>query len=124
MVFIGILAQTSFVPQMWRMFKRKSSDDFSLWTSAILLLCNASWLYYSWVISDFPSFMQQALTVFNIGLFAAMIVYYRFPIHTVRGLVWPILGGWGPSDPGSNPGDPLPSHLDVVIDHVESPRRL
>ena len=24
----------------------------------------------------------------------------------VRGLAWPILGGWGPSDPGSNPGGP------------------
>ncbi len=79
MIFIGILAQTSFVPQMWRMFKRKSSDDFSLWTSAILILCNASWLYYSWIISDFPLFLQQALTVFNIVFFAGMIVYYRSP---------------------------------------------
>ena len=23
-----------------------------------------------------------------------------------RGLAWPILGGWGSSDPGSNPGGP------------------
>jgi len=77
MVFIGLLAQTSFIPQIYRMWRRKSSDDFSLWTSAILLLCNASWLYYAWVISDAPLLIQQALTVFNIGLFAGMIIHYR-----------------------------------------------
>lgn len=27
-------------------------------------------------------------------------------LKRVRGLAWPILGGWGPSDPGSNPGGP------------------
>lgn len=83
MLFIGILVQISFVPQIYRMWCRKSSDDFSLWTSAILMICNASWLYYAWVISDFPLLVQQFLTVLNIALFAALIVYYRSPKSTL-----------------------------------------
>lgn len=77
MIFIGLLAQTSFLPQIYRMWKRKSSDDFSLWTSAILMVCNGSWLYYAWVISDAPLLLQQALTVLNLIIFVALILRYR-----------------------------------------------
>lgn len=77
MIFIGLLAQTSFLPQIYRMWKRKSSDDFSLWTSAILMVCNGSWLYYAWVISDAPLLLQQALTVLNLIIFVVLILRYR-----------------------------------------------
>lgn len=81
MILIGLLAQTSFLPQIYRMWKRKSSDDFSLWTSAILMVCNGSWLYYALVISDTPLILQQALTVINLVVFVGLILRYRTPEH-------------------------------------------
>ena len=38
-----------------------------------------------------------------------------------RGLAWPILGGWGPSDPSSNLGGPTSSsQIDNLITEIES----
>ena len=42
MSFIAVFSLTSWIPQIARMLERKQTDDFSLWTTLILLICNGS----------------------------------------------------------------------------------
>ncbi len=41
-----------------------------------------------------------------------------------RGLAWPILGGWGPSDPSSNLGGPTNTISDSVSEKLLFDRRV
>ena len=47
MAFVALFSLTSWIPQIARMIERKQTDDFSLWTTLILLICNGSWLFYA-----------------------------------------------------------------------------
>ena len=77
MAFIAIFSLSSWIPQIARMIERKKTDDFSLWTTIILLFCNGSWWLYAIYISSISFFIQQTLTLTMLLIFGATIIKYR-----------------------------------------------
>ncbi len=77
MAFIAIFSLTSWIPQIARMLERKQTDDFSLWTTLILLFCNASWWLYAIYIESVSFFIQQTLTLVMLIWFGLIIIRYR-----------------------------------------------
>ena len=77
MAFIAIFSLTSWIPQIARMLERKQTDDFSLWTTIILLICNGSWWFYAMYIESISFFIQQTLTLIMLVCFGLIIVKYR-----------------------------------------------
>ena len=77
MAFIAIFSLTSWIPQIARMLERKQTDDFSLWTTLILLFCNASWWLYAIYIESVSFFIQQTLTLVMLICFGLIIIRYR-----------------------------------------------
>ena len=77
MSFIALLSLTSWIPQIARMLERKQTDDFSLWTTLILLICNGSWWFYAIYIESTSFFIQQTLTLIMLVFFGSIIIRYR-----------------------------------------------
>ena len=47
MSVVAIVTNASWLPQLSRLIRRKQSDDFSLWTTLILLVNNVIWFAYA-----------------------------------------------------------------------------
>jgi len=77
MVFVAFASLTSWLPQIHKMLQTKSTNDFSLITTAILLLANGSFLAWGIFNSDLPLTLQQSLTVIMLVLFTFLILKYR-----------------------------------------------
>ena len=77
MIFVAVVALTSWLPQIHRILKTKSTDDFSLITTAILVWANSSFLAWAFYNSDTPLLIQQCLTVFMLFVFSYLVVKYR-----------------------------------------------
>ena len=52
MSIVAILTNVHWVPQLTRLVQRKQSDDFSLWTTLILLTNNIIWFAYAGYIDS------------------------------------------------------------------------
>ena len=74
---VAIFSMTSWLPQIGRMIKLQSAKEFSLWTTAILLFCNTSWLVYAFYISSPSLAFQQGLTTFMLLTFTYLVLKYR-----------------------------------------------
>ena len=81
MSFIAVFSLTSWIPQIARMLERKQTDDFSLWTTLILLICNGSWWFYAIYIESNSFFIQQTLTLIMLVLFGSIIIRYRTMVN-------------------------------------------
>ena len=77
MVFVAFASLTSWLPQLYRILQTKSTDDFSLITTGILLWANASFLMWALFNNDLPLTIQQALTVFMLVIFTVLVIKYR-----------------------------------------------
>ena len=77
MTMIAFLALFSWIPQIARIIKTESSDDFSLWTTGILCWANGSFLWWSFKIQDTPLFIQQAITCAMLIIFTVLVLKYR-----------------------------------------------
>jgi uncharacterized protein with PQ loop repeat len=77
MVFVAFASLTSWLPQLYRIVRTKSTDDFSLITTGILLWSNASFLMWALFNKDLPLSIQQALTVFMLVIFTVLVIRYR-----------------------------------------------
>ena len=65
----GVLSVAAFVPQAWRIFRRKSAGDVSLAMYVTLTVASLLWMFYAWVLGSMPLFF----TNFVIGVFAVLI---------------------------------------------------
>jgi len=77
MAFVALFSLSSWIPQIARMLERKQTDDFSLWTTIILIICNTAWWLYSLYIESISFFIQQSLTLIMLFWFGVLIVRYR-----------------------------------------------
>lgn len=74
---IAVFSLTSWIPQIARMIKMKSTKEFSLWTTAILLICNTSWFAYALYITSPSLAFQQGLTMVMLITFTYLVIKYR-----------------------------------------------
>lgn len=79
--FIGMVAGSlttlSFVPQVWRTYKRKSAGDFS-WTYLLAFTTGlALWLWYGLEINSMPVILANAVALFLLAALVGLKIRYR-----------------------------------------------
>ena len=77
MSVVAIVTNAHWIPQLTRLIRRKQSDDFSLWTTLILLLNNIMWFAYAGYIGSISFTIQQGLALIMLLIFGALIIKYR-----------------------------------------------
>jgi MtN3 and saliva related transmembrane protein len=68
----GVLSVAAFVPQAWRIFRRKSADDVSLAMYLALIAASLLWMFYAWAINSMPLFFTN-LVIGAIALLIALL---------------------------------------------------
>jgi uncharacterized protein with PQ loop repeat len=79
-VFMSVVAVATnihWLPQTSRLIKRKQSDDFSFWTTLVLLANNIVWFAYAGYIGSPSLTIQQGLTIIMLLVFGGLIIRYR-----------------------------------------------
>ena len=77
MSIVALITNIHWIPQVSRLVARKQSDDFSLWTTLILLANNIVWFAYAGYIGSISLSIQQGLTLVMLLLFGSLIIRYR-----------------------------------------------
>lgn len=77
MSVVALITNIHWIPQVSRLMARKQSDDFSLWTTLILLANNIVWFAYAGYIGSVSLSIQQGLTLVMLLLFGSLIIRYR-----------------------------------------------
>lgn len=77
MSVVALITNAHWIPQLTRLVKRKESDDFSLWTTLILLSNNIVWFAYAGYINSPSLTIQQGLTLVMLLVFGSLIIRYR-----------------------------------------------
>ncbi len=70
----GAIMTTSMIPQVWRLFKLKSSREISLPFTLFFLVGTVCWLSYGIVLSLAPVILWNAATLVS----ACAMVYAKF----------------------------------------------
>ena len=65
----GVLSVAAFVPQAWRIFRRKSAGDVSLAMYITLIAASLLWMFYAWALGSMPLFFTNLV----IGIIGALI---------------------------------------------------
>ena len=68
----GVLSVAAFVPQAWRIFRRRSAGDVSLAMYITLIVASLLWMFYAWVLGSMPLFFTN-LVVGAIAIFIAIL---------------------------------------------------
>jgi MtN3 and saliva related transmembrane protein len=69
----GFLSVIAFVPQAWRIVRRKSAADVSLAMYLTLIAASALWMYYAWTLGSMPLFFANLV----IGVIAVLIALLK-----------------------------------------------
>ena len=69
----GLLSVIAFVPQAWRIFRRKSAADVSLTMYLTLIVASALWMFYAWKLGSIPLFFTNLV----IGAIAVLIALLK-----------------------------------------------
>ncbi len=69
----GVLSVAAFVPQAWRIFRRKSASDVSLAMYVTLIAASLLWMFYGWVLGSMPLFFTNLV----IGAIAILIALLK-----------------------------------------------
>ena len=73
---VGLLAATcttvSFMPQVVRAWRTRSTQDISAWMFVLLVTGNALWLVYGTLIGDLPLVAANVITLALVGTILAL----------------------------------------------------
>jgi len=69
----GVLSVAAFVPQAWRIFRRKSASDVSLAMYVTLTVASLLWMFYAWAFGSMPLFFTNLV----IGAIAVLIALLK-----------------------------------------------
>lgn len=73
----GALTTAAFVPQAWRVWRRRSADDLSLPTFFIFSAGVVCWLVYGFAIGSVPIILANAATLSVAASIIWMAVRFR-----------------------------------------------
>jgi MtN3 and saliva related transmembrane protein len=68
----GVLSVVAFLPQAWRIFRRRSAADVSLAMYLTLMAASALWMVYAWTLGSMPLFFTN-LVIGAIALLIALL---------------------------------------------------
>ena len=75
-IIVGPLLWAATVPQIYKIWKNKSSKDVSLATTVFYLFGVSVWLVYGFLISDFPLIIGNAVGVVMLTLL--VLAWFKF----------------------------------------------
>ena len=74
----GVASSFAMFPQVYRIFKRKSAKDISIWTYLYMLVAGVIWILYGLNIQSFPIWSSNLIgTLTMIGIAVGWILYGR-----------------------------------------------
>ena len=75
---LGVVGSFAMIPQVYRIFKRKSAKDISIWTHAYMLVAGLVWVLYGFNIESFPIVSSNLIgSVTLVGVVAGWALYGR-----------------------------------------------
>ena len=72
----GVIMSLSYIPQVMKIWKRKSVEDISLKTFSILFIGLFVWVLYGISINAYPIMIANSIGILMIGLL--LILYFKF----------------------------------------------
>jgi len=74
----GVAGSFAMIPQVYRIFRRKSAKDISIWTYLYMLVAGVIWVLYGLNIQSFPIWITNLIgTMTMIGIVVGWILYGR-----------------------------------------------
>lgn len=74
----GVVSSFAMLPQIYRIFKRKSAKDLSIWTYSYMFVAGVIWVLYGINIQSFPIWVSNLVSSFAImGIIAGWFLYGR-----------------------------------------------
>jgi len=75
---VGIVGSFAMIPQVYRIFRRKSAQDISISTYAFLLFAGIIWVLYGFNIQSFPLIITNLVgSLTLIGIVMGWFLYGR-----------------------------------------------
>jgi len=68
----GMLSVAAFVPQAWRIYRRRSAGDISLAMYLVLVAASLLWMFYAWAFGSAPLFFTNLVIAAIAGFIAAL----------------------------------------------------
>lgn len=76
--FVGIVGSFAMIPQVYRIFKRKSAKDISISTYSFMFAAGVIWVLYGLNIQSFPIVVTNLIGTLSIlGVVAGWVLYGR-----------------------------------------------
>lgn len=72
----AILTTSSFIPQVWQIWRTRHTKDISLFMYAVFTLGVGMWLIYGLLLSSWPIIIANAITLCLAG--AVLVMKLRF----------------------------------------------
>jgi MtN3 and saliva related transmembrane protein len=74
----GVLSSFAMLPQIYRIFKRKSAKDISIWTYLYMFVAGVIWILYGLNIQSFAIWFSQLIgSLAMIGIIIGWFLYGR-----------------------------------------------
>ena len=74
----GVVSSFAMIPQIYRIFKRKSAKDLSIWTYLYMLVAGIIWVLYGLDIQSFPIWTTNLIgSLALLGIVVGWILYGR-----------------------------------------------
>lgn len=75
---VGVVGSFAVLPQIYRILKRKSAKDISIWTYAYMLAAGLIWVLYGLNIQSFPITITNLIgSLTMIGIIVGWMLYGR-----------------------------------------------
>jgi len=74
----GVVSSFAMLPQIYRIFKRKSAKDISIWTYLYMLIAGVIWILYGLNIESYPIWLTNMIgSLTMIGIIIGWFLYGR-----------------------------------------------
>ena len=74
----GVISSFAMLPQIYRIFKRKSAKDISIWTYLYMLAAGVIWILYGLNIQSYPIWVTNLIgSLTMIGIIIGWFLYGR-----------------------------------------------
>jgi MtN3 and saliva related transmembrane protein len=74
----GIVSSFAMLPQIYRIFRRRSAKDISIWTYSYMLAAGVIWILYGLNIQSFPIWITNLIgSITMVGIILGWLLYGR-----------------------------------------------
>ena len=74
----GIIGASMMIPQVYRVIKTNSTDDLSIYSILLTILCSILWLWYGIIITDYPIIITDLALIIQETIILGYIIKHSF----------------------------------------------